>query len=69
MTLDQNSGSIQVSKVPEPASIVGLVALGMLGVASTLKKKQASCYKLGLSSQSLPNLLNLYSSPTSSVNW
>ncbi|MBN3872700.1 PEP-CTERM sorting domain-containing protein [Nostoc sp. JL33] len=43
ITLDQNSGSIQVSKVPEPASIVGLVALGMLGLGSTLKKKQASC--------------------------
>ncbi|MEH2315932.1 PEP-CTERM sorting domain-containing protein [Nostoc sp.] len=43
ITLDQNSGSIQVSKVPEPASIVGLLAFGMLGVGSTLKKKQASC--------------------------
>lgn len=41
--VDQNSGSIQVSKVPEPASIVGLLALGMLGLGSTLKKKQASC--------------------------
>ncbi|MEH1901046.1 MAG: PEP-CTERM sorting domain-containing protein [Nostoc sp.] len=43
ITLDQNSGSIQVSKVPEPASILGLVAFGMLGLGSTLKKKQASC--------------------------
>jgi len=43
ITLDQNSGSIQVSKVPEPASILGLVALATLGVGSTLKKKQASC--------------------------
>lgn len=43
ITLDQNSGSIQVSKVPEPASILGLVALATLGVSSTLKKKQASC--------------------------
>ncbi|MEH2457235.1 PEP-CTERM sorting domain-containing protein [Nostoc sp.] len=43
ITLDQNSGSIQVSKVPEPASIVGLLAFGMLGLGSTLKKKQASC--------------------------
>jgi hypothetical protein len=43
ITLDQNSGSIQVSKVPEPASMLGLAALGMLGVGSTLKKKQASC--------------------------
>ncbi|MEH1960574.1 MAG: PEP-CTERM sorting domain-containing protein [Nostoc sp.] len=41
--LDQNSGSIQVSKVPEPASILGLLAFGMLGLGSTLKKKQASC--------------------------
>ncbi|MBX9255355.1 PEP-CTERM sorting domain-containing protein [Desmonostoc muscorum CCALA 125] len=43
ITLDDNSGSIQVSKVPEPASILGLLAFGMLGVGSTLKKKQASC--------------------------
>ncbi|MDZ8238690.1 MAG: PEP-CTERM sorting domain-containing protein [Nostoc sp. ChiQUE01a] len=43
ITLDQNSGSIQVSKVPEPASILALLAFGMLGVGSTLKKKQASC--------------------------
>ncbi|WP_392534290.1 PEP-CTERM sorting domain-containing protein [Nostoc sp. C117] len=41
--VDQNSGSIQVSKVPEPASMLGLVALAMLGAGSTLKKKQASC--------------------------
>jgi hypothetical protein len=43
ITLDQNSGSIQVSKVPEPASMLGLAALGMFGLGSTLKKKQASC--------------------------
>ncbi len=43
ITLDQNSGSIQVSKVPEPASILGLLALATLGAGSTLKKKQASC--------------------------
>lgn len=43
ITLDQNSGSIDVTKVPEPASILGLLACGMLGVGSTLKKKQASC--------------------------
>ncbi|MHC5938315.1 PEP-CTERM sorting domain-containing protein [Nostoc sp.] len=43
ITVDQNSGSIQVSKVPEPASILGLLAFGMLGLGSTLKKKQASC--------------------------
>ncbi|MDM9582659.1 MULTISPECIES: PEP-CTERM sorting domain-containing protein [unclassified Nostoc] len=41
-TLDQNSGSIQVSKVPEPASLLGLLAFAGLGVASTVKKKQAS---------------------------
>ncbi|MEH2213942.1 PEP-CTERM sorting domain-containing protein [Nostoc sp.] len=41
-TLDQNSGSIQVSKVPEPASLLGLLAFAGLGVASTFKKKQAS---------------------------
>ncbi|MCC5626734.1 PEP-CTERM sorting domain-containing protein [Nostoc sphaeroides CHAB 2801] len=43
ITLDQNSGSIQVSKVPEPASMLGLLAFAALGVGSTLKKKQASC--------------------------
>ncbi|MDZ8260816.1 PEP-CTERM sorting domain-containing protein [Nostoc sp. ChiQUE01b] len=42
ITLDQNFGSIQVSKVPEPASLLGLLAFAGLGVASTLKKKQAS---------------------------
>ena len=41
--VNQNLGSIQVSKVPEPTSLLGLVGLGMLGVGSTLKKKQASC--------------------------
>ncbi|MFN6476741.1 PEP-CTERM sorting domain-containing protein [Nostoc sp. DedQUE07] len=39
--LDQNSGFIQVSKVPEPASLLGLLAFAGLGIASTLKKKQA----------------------------
>ncbi|MCC5618484.1 PEP-CTERM sorting domain-containing protein [Nostoc sp. CHAB 5836] len=43
ITLDQNSGSINSAQVPEPASILGLLAFGMLGVGSTLKKKQASC--------------------------
>lgn len=43
ITLDQNSGSIQVSKVPEPASMLGLLAFAALGVSSSLKKKQASC--------------------------
>jgi hypothetical protein len=43
ITLDQNSGSIEVSKVPEPASMLGLLAFAGLGVASTFKKKQASC--------------------------
>ncbi|MFN6514108.1 MAG: PEP-CTERM sorting domain-containing protein [Nostoc sp. CreGUA01] len=42
-TLDQNSGSIHVTKVPEPASMLGLLAFGMFGVGSTLKKKQVSC--------------------------
>jgi hypothetical protein len=42
-TLDQNSGSIQVSKVPEPTSMLALLAFAGLGVGSTLKKKQASC--------------------------
>ncbi|QSJ18154.1 PEP-CTERM sorting domain-containing protein [Nostoc sp. UHCC 0702] len=41
--LDQNSGSIQVYKVPEPASMLGLLAFAALGVSSTFKKKQASC--------------------------
>ncbi|RCJ36726.1 PEP-CTERM sorting domain-containing protein [Nostoc punctiforme NIES-2108] len=41
-TLDQNSGSIQVSKVPEPTSLLGLLAFAGLGVGSTFKKKQAS---------------------------
>ncbi|WP_414512148.1 PEP-CTERM sorting domain-containing protein [Nostoc sp. PCC 9305] len=41
-TLDQNSGSIQVSKVPEPSSLLGLLAFSGLGIASTFKKKQAS---------------------------
>ncbi|MEH2326610.1 MAG: PEP-CTERM sorting domain-containing protein [Nostoc sp.] len=43
ITLDQNSGSINVSKVPEPASMLGLLAFAALGVGSSLKKKQASC--------------------------
>ncbi|WP_375510596.1 PEP-CTERM sorting domain-containing protein [uncultured Nostoc sp.] len=43
ITLDQNSGSIQVSKVPEPASMFGLLAFAALGVGSSVKKKQASC--------------------------
>ncbi|MEH2194343.1 MAG: PEP-CTERM sorting domain-containing protein [Nostoc sp.] len=43
ITLDQNSGSINASKVPEPASMLGLLAFAGLGVASTLKRKQASC--------------------------
>lgn len=41
--VDQNSGSIQISKVPEPASMLGLLAFAALGVGSSLKKKQASC--------------------------
>ncbi|HYX15611.1 MAG TPA: PEP-CTERM sorting domain-containing protein [Nostoc sp.] len=43
ITLDENSGSIQVSKVPEPTSMLGLLGFAALGVGSSLKKKQASC--------------------------
>ncbi len=43
ITLDQNSGSIHVYQIPEPASLLGLLAFGVLGIGSTLKKKQASC--------------------------
>ncbi|MHC5597444.1 MAG: PEP-CTERM sorting domain-containing protein [Nostoc sp.] len=43
LVVDINSGSIQVSKVPESASLVGLLTLATLGIGSTLKKKQASC--------------------------
>jgi hypothetical protein len=43
--LDQNSGSIKVSRVPEPASVLGLLALGALGGGSILKKKLADSGK------------------------
>ncbi|MCC5643915.1 PEP-CTERM sorting domain-containing protein [Nostoc sp. CHAB 5824] len=43
ITLDQNSGSIHVYQIPEPASLLGLLTFAVLGVGSTLKKKQASC--------------------------
>ncbi len=41
--LDQNSGAITVTAkaVPEPSSILGLLALGAMGAGSILKKKQA----------------------------
>ncbi|HAX87862.1 MAG TPA: PEP-CTERM sorting domain-containing protein [Cyanobacteria bacterium UBA11370] len=41
--LDRNSGEITVSakSVPEPASVLGLVALGAMGVGSALKRKKA----------------------------
>ena len=39
--VDRNSGSIQVSQVPEPASVLGLLALGAMGAGSVLKKKPA----------------------------
>lgn len=40
--IDQNSGLITVSQVvPEPASVLGLLAFGALGAGSALKKKQA----------------------------
>ena len=40
--LDQNSGEITVSakSVPEPASVLGLLAFGAMGAGSILKKKQ-----------------------------
>ncbi|MBD2253487.1 PEP-CTERM sorting domain-containing protein [Nostoc parmelioides] len=44
ITLDQNSGAIQVSSVPEPTAILGLLAFGTLGLGSmSKKKKQVSC--------------------------
>ncbi|MCP2728488.1 PEP-CTERM sorting domain-containing protein [Limnofasciculus baicalensis] len=41
--LDRNSGAITVTakSVPEPTSILGLLALGAMGAGSILKKKQA----------------------------
>ncbi|MCP2728487.1 PEP-CTERM sorting domain-containing protein [Limnofasciculus baicalensis] len=41
--LDKNSGAITVTakSVPEPTSILGLLALGAMGAGSILKKKQA----------------------------
>ncbi|MFP4121387.1 PEP-CTERM sorting domain-containing protein [Coleofasciculus sp.] len=42
--LDRNSGEITVSaktSVPEPASVLGVLAFGAMGVGSILKKKQA----------------------------
>jgi hypothetical protein len=42
--LDQNSGEITVSaktSVPEPASVLGILAFGAMGAGSILKKKQA----------------------------
>lgn len=40
--LDRNSGEITVSeKVPEPASVLGLLVFGAMGAGSILKKKQA----------------------------
>jgi hypothetical protein len=39
--LDQNSGAITVTeKTPEPTSVLGLLALGGLGVGSVMRKKQ-----------------------------
>lgn len=37
----QDPGSITVSQVPEPTSVMGLLAFGAMGVGSLLKKKQA----------------------------
>ncbi len=41
--LDRNSGEITVSakSVPEPASVLGLLAFGAMGVGSALKRKKA----------------------------
>ena len=40
--VDQNSGAITVSQVPEPASVLGLLAFGALGATVTRKKKLAT---------------------------
>lgn len=39
IVLDQNSGAIKVTQVPEPTSALSLLALGVLGVGSLVKKK------------------------------
>lgn len=40
--LDRNSGEITVNaKVPEPASVLGLLVFGAMGAGSILKKKEA----------------------------
>jgi len=36
----QNPGEITVKKTPEPASMLGLLALGALGAGSIINKKQ-----------------------------
>lgn len=40
--LDSSTNSVEVSKVPEPASILGLLAFSTVGASLTRKKKQAS---------------------------
>ncbi|MFB2978466.1 PEP-CTERM sorting domain-containing protein [Microseira sp. BLCC-F43] len=45
ITVDQNSGAITVSRVPEPASVLGLLAFGALGATLKRNKKLVSCQK------------------------
>ncbi|GET41409.1 PEP-CTERM sorting domain-containing protein [Microseira wollei] len=40
--VDQNSGAITVTQVPEPASVLGLLAFGALGATLKGKKKLAA---------------------------
>jgi PEP-CTERM motif len=40
--VDQNSGDITVTQVPEPASVLGLLAFGVLGATLKGKKKLAA---------------------------
>lgn len=42
VTLD-SGGTLSAEKVPEPASVLGLLAFGAVGASLTRKKKQASC--------------------------
>ncbi|MFB2978467.1 PEP-CTERM sorting domain-containing protein [Microseira sp. BLCC-F43] len=45
ITLDSNSGAITVSQVPEPASVLGLLAFGALGATLKRNKKLVSSEK------------------------
>ncbi|HAX79229.1 MAG TPA: PEP-CTERM sorting domain-containing protein [Cyanobacteria bacterium UBA11372] len=44
--LDRNSGAITVTQVPEPASVLGLLAFGALGATLGRNKKLVSCKKV-----------------------